>query len=127
MEFKFNVGDNVIYTKSGEESKLATIFKKRSNSNEPCYLIYKIEDKTAEDMVTEPELEESTKSSVIDHFWDKFTYDGNSLTASNFIINNILKNIGNVNNISWGPSDDKSKYSLKIEGLNTWDKDKVTN
>jgi len=64
---------------------------------------------------------------MVNYFWDKFTYDGNSLTGRNFIINNILKNIGNVNNISWGPSDDKSTYSLKIEGLNTWNKDKLTN
>lgn len=127
MEFNFNVGDNVIYQKIGEDSKLATIFKKRSNFKEPCYLIYKIEEQTAEDMVTESELEESTKSSVIDHFWDKFTYDGDNLKASNFIINNILKNIGNVNNISWGPDDTKSKYYLKIDGLNIWNKDKVSN
>ena len=126
MEFNFNVGDNVIYTKSGEESKLATIFKKRRNYKEPRYLIYKIGDKTSENMVNESELEESTKSAVIDYFWGKFVYDGNSLTASNFIINNILKNLGSVNNISWGPNDDKTKYFLKIEGLNSWNKDKTT-
>jgi hypothetical protein len=125
MEFKFNVADNVIYTKSGEESKLATIFKKRSNSNEPCYLIYKIEDKISEDMVTESELEVSTKIAVINHFWDKFIYDGNNMNASNFIIINILKNVGNVNNISWGPNSDKTKYFLKIEGENEWVKDKI--
>jgi|TARA_B110000977_G_C10738990_1_gene362246 hypothetical protein len=125
MEFKFNVTDNVIYTKSGEESKLATIFKKRSNSNEPCYLIYKIEDKTSEDMVTESELEASTKTAVINHFWDKFIYDGSNINASNFIINNILKNVGNVNNISWGPNSDNTKYILKIEDENEWSKDKI--
>ena len=125
MEFSFNVGDNVIYTKSGEESKLATIFKKRSNSSEPVYLIYKMEDKTAEDMVTESELETSTQTSVIDHFWAKFTYDGSNMNASNFIMTNIIKNIGNVDNISWGPNNDKTKYFLKIEGVNEWYKDKI--
>ena len=31
MEFKFNVGDNVVYKKDTPDSKLATIFKKRYN------------------------------------------------------------------------------------------------
>jgi len=40
-------------------------------------------------------------------------------------INNILKNIGNVDNVSWGPSDDGSKYIFEIKDVNTWEKDKV--
>ena len=44
---------------------------------------------------------------------------------NNFVINNILKNIGNVDNVSWGPSDDGSKYIFEIKDVNTWEKDKV--
>lgn len=125
MEFKYNVGDNVIYKKDTPDAKLATIFKKRANGSNPSYLIYKIEDKTALDLVLEGELSESSKNNVVDHFWNKLEYTGDTLQASNFVINNILKNIGNVDNVSWGPSDDGSKYIFEIKDVNTWEKDKV--
>ena len=101
------------------------LFKKRANGSNPSYLIYKIEDKTALDLVLEGELSESSKNNVVDHFWNKLEYTGDTLQASNFVINNILKNIGNVDNVSWGPSDDGSKYIFEIKDVNTWEKDKV--
>ena len=125
MEFKFNVGDNVVYKKDTVDAKLATIFKKRYNGSSASYLIYKIEDKTAIDLVLEGELSESSKNNVINHFWDKLVYTGNNLQASNFVINNILKNLGNVDNVSWGPNDDGSKYICESKNENTWEKDKT--
>ena len=125
MEFKFNVGDNVVYKKDTPDSKLATIFKKRYNGSSPSYLIYKIEDKTALDLVLEIELTESSKNNVIDHFWDKLIYTGDNLQASNYVINNILKNLGNVDNVSWGPSDDGTKYVFEIKNENRWEKTKT--
>ena len=41
------------------------------------------------------------------------------------MINNILKNLGNVDNVSWGPSDDGSKYVFEIKNENTWEKNKT--
>ena len=67
----------------------------------------------------------SSKNNVINHFWDKLVYNGNNLQASNFVINNILKNLGNVDNVSWGPNDDGSKYIFEIKNENTWEKDKT--
>ena len=125
MEFKFNVGDNVVYKKDTVDAKLATIFKKRYNGSSASYLIYKIEDKTAIDLVLEGELSESSKNNVINHFWDKLVYTGNNLQTSNFVINNILKNLGNVDNVSWGPNDDGSKYIFEIKNENNWEKDKT--
>ena len=125
MEFKFNVGDNVVYKKDTVDAKLATIFKKRYNGSSASYLIYKIEDKTAIDLVLEGELSESSKNNVINHFWDKLVYTGNNLQTSNFVINNILKNLGNVDNVSLGPNDDGSKYIFEIKNENTWEKDKT--
>ena len=93
MEFKFNVGDNVVYKKDTVDAKLATIFKKRYNGSSASYLIYKIEDKTAIDLVLEGELSESSKNNVINHFWDKLVYTGNciKLTSSLFNVKIILK------------------------------------
>ncbi len=125
MEFKFNVGDNVIYNPNNESSKFATIFKKRANSTSPCYLIYKIEDKSASDMIPETKLTACTIDEIINHFWDIFVYDGDNLKASNFIINNILKNVGNANNISWGPNKTNTMYTLKIQGKTPWLKNTV--
>ena len=120
MEFKFNIGDSVIYKKDNEVDKLATIFKKRSNKDSPKYLIYIMSDKTAEDMVDETLLTSTSIEKIVDSFWDKFVYTGDNLEASNYIINNILKNINNAQNISWGPNEDNTLYTLNIKNIRAW-------
>tara|TARA_B100001093_G_C26609302_1_gene919453 strand:- start:473 stop:856 length:384 start_codon:yes stop_codon:yes gene_type:complete len=120
MEFKFNIGDSVIYKKDNEVDKLSTIFKKRANRDTPKYLIYIMDDKTAEDMVDETLLTSTSIEKIVDSFWDKFVYTGNNLQASNFIINNILKNINNAQNISWGPNEDNTLYTLNIKDIRAW-------
>ena len=120
MEFKFNIGDSVIYKKDNEVDKLATIFKKRANSDTPKYLIYIMSDKTAEDMVDETLLTSTSIEKIVDSFWDKFVYTGDNLEASNYIINNILKNINNAQNISWGPNEDNTLYTLNIKDIRAW-------
>ena len=120
MEFKFNIGDSVIYKKDNEVDKLATIFKKRSNKDSPKYLIYIMSDKTAEDMVDETLLTSTSIEKIVDSFWDKFVYTGDNLEASNYIINNILKNINNAQNISWGPNEDNTLYTLNIKDIRAW-------
>ena len=120
MEFKFNIGDSVIYKKDNEVDKLATIFKKRSNKDSPKYLIYIMSDKTAEDMVDETLLTSTSIEKIVDSFWDKFVYTGDNLEASNYIIDNILKNINNAQNISWGPNEDNTLYTLNIKNIRAW-------
>jgi|TARA_B100000963_G_scaffold361869_1_gene400433 hypothetical protein len=120
MEFKFNIGDSVIYKKDNEVDKLATIFKKRSNKDSPKYLIYIMSDKTAEDMVDETLLTSTSIEKIVDSFWDKFVYTGDNLQASNYIIDNILKNINNAQNISWGPNEDNTLYTLNIKDIRAW-------
>jgi phosphoenolpyruvate synthase/pyruvate phosphate dikinase len=120
MEFKFNIGDSVIYKKDNEVDKLATIFKKRSNKDSPKYLIYIMSDKTAEDMVDETLLTSTSIEKIVDSFWDKFVYTGDNLQASNYIIDNILKNINNAQNISWGPNEDNTLYTLNIKNIRAW-------
>ena len=120
MEFKFNIGDSVIYKKDNEVDKLATIFKKRSNKDSPKYLIYIMSDKTAEDMVDETLLTSTSIEKIVDSFWDKFVYTGDNLEASNYIIDNILKNINNAQNISWGPNEDNTLYTLNIKDIRAW-------
>ena len=120
MEFKFNIGDSVIYKKDNEVDTLATIFKKRSNKDSPKYLIYIMSDKTAEDMVDETLLTSTSIEKIVDSFWDKFIYTGDNLQASNFIIDNILKNINNAQNISWGPNEDNTLYTLNIKDIRAW-------
>ena len=120
MEFKFNIGDSVIYKKDNEVDTLATIFKKRSNKDSPKYLIYIMSDKTAEDMVDETLLTSTSIEKIVDSFWDKFVYTGDNLQASNYIIDNILKNINNAQNISWGPNEDNTLYTLNIKDIRAW-------
>ena len=107
------------FPKTNLYEELITV-KKRSNKDSPKYLIYIMSDKTAEDMVDETLLTSTSIEKIVDSFWDKFIYTGDNLQASNFIIDNILKNINNAQNISWGPNEDNTLYTLNIKDIRAW-------
>lgn len=69
---------------------------------------------------------------VVNYFWDKFTYYGDNVKASKFIIKYILPSLGSWSSpsdgvdegkgISWGHNNDNTLYRLHIPGYALWTK-----
>ena len=104
MEYKFSVGDNVLYDNDGKK-ELCFIFKHRSHSQRPTYLVTDIK-------------------SVVDYYWNNINYTGDNGVMSNYIVNNILKNIATTKNVIWGPNISDQTYTLKIDKYPAWIKNK---
>ena len=119
MEYKFNVGDNVIYDNNGKK-EFCFIFKHRSHSNRPTYLLNNLETLRIIDQVEESSLEKTDIKSVVDYYWNNIEYTGDNGVMSSYIVNNILKNISNTKNIIWGPNKSDHTYTLKINNYPAW-------
>ena len=116
--YAFQTGQNVTY--NGE---VHTIFRKRGTDS-PQYLIRKITDGAVLDNVSEADLTLAECSDVINAVWPSFVYTGDNGAASQWVMNNIIKNMYQCNMKSeWGHNDDSSVYTYKM-GMMTWTKDR---
>jgi len=123
MEYKFSVGDNVLYDNDGKK-ELCFIFKHRSHSQRPTYLVNNLETSKILDQVEETSLEKTDIKSVVDYYWNNINYTGDNGVMSNYIVNNILKNIATTKNVIWGPNISDQTYTLKIDKYPAWIKNK---
>lgn len=116
--YAFTPGQNVQYN-----NEVHTIFRKRG-TDAPQYLIRKISDGSALDNVAEADLTLADCSDVINSVWPSFVYTGDNGSASQWVMNNVIKNMYQCNMQSeWGHNDDSSVYTYKM-GMMTWTKDR---
>ena len=116
--YAFQTGQNVLYN-----NEVHTIFRKRG-SDAPQYLIRKIADGSVLDNVAEADLTLADCADVINAVWPSFVYTGDNTAASQWVMNNIIKNMYQCNMKSeWGHNDDSSVYTYKM-GMMTWTKDR---
>ena len=116
--YAFTNGQNVLYN-----SEVYTIFRLRGNDS-PQYLIRKITDGTVLDNVNESDLTLGDCSDVINAVWPNFTYTGDNHAASQWVLNNVIKNMCQCNMRSeWGHNEDSTVYTYKM-GMTTWTKNK---
>lgn len=116
--YAFSAGQNVLYN-----SEVYTIFRLRGNDS-PQYLIRNIVDGTALDNVNESDLTLGECSDVINAVWPTFTYTGDNGAASQWVMNNVIKNMYQCNMKSeWGHNEDSTAYTYKM-GMMTWTKNK---
>ena len=119
MSHTYSTGSNVSY-----DSKCCTIFKLRTVEGQPAYLIREIVSGTVHDNVLESNISTCDISEIITMKWNGFVYNGNNSQASNWVFDNIIKNIANASDLSWGPNADSTSYTFSTAG-NTWTKAKT--
>ena len=112
--YTHKTGSNVKYN-----SKCCTVFRHRNISGEPGYLLREIFTGTVHDNILQTDITTCPLTDIVDHYWAIFTYNGNNGIAGNFIVNNIVKNIGSATNLSWGPNTDGTAYVFTASGQ-TW-------
>lgn len=111
-------GKNVTYN-----SEFYTVLLPRTVNGSPGYLLKKITDDSSIDNVLETECSDCNNISLIDSIWPNFSYNGNNPTASNWIINNLIRHLCDTGKINMGPNADNSVYSFSInDGANVWTK-----
>ena len=116
--YAFSNGQNVLYN-----SEVYTIFRLRGDAS-PQYLLRKITDGVVVDNVNESDLTLGECSDVINAVWPNFTYTGDNHVASQWILNNVIKNMCQCNMKSeWGHNEDSTVYTYKM-GMMTWTKNK---
>jgi hypothetical protein len=117
--YAFTPGQNVTY--NGE---VHTVFRKRG-TDAPQYLIRKVNDGSVLDNIAEADLTLAECSDVINAVWPSFVYTGDNGAASQWVMNNIIKNMYQCNMQSeWGHNEDSSVYTYKM-GMMTWTKDRT--
>ena len=123
MAHAYNVSDNVTYN-----SKCCTVFKQPGKrgivDTSAGYLIREIKTGTVHDDVVESNLSACNCTTVCNASWPDFTYTGNNIAASAWIMTNLIKPIGHANNLDWGPNADSTQYHFTMEGT-TWTKNKA--
>ena len=116
--YAFSNGQNVFYN-----SDVYTIFRLRGDVL-PQYLIRKITDGTILDNISESELTLAECQDVVNAIWPVFVYTGDNGAASQWVMNNVIKNMGQCNmRTEWGHNEDSSVYTYKM-GMMTWTKNK---
>tara|TARA_B110000495_G_C22452182_1_gene282375 strand:+ start:67 stop:438 length:372 start_codon:yes stop_codon:yes gene_type:complete len=121
----FNTGDTVLYSKDDSSSCLAIIFKKDTSLANTTYIIKDIETNNTITEVLENSLDICPPNILVDFFWNQITYTGNNGDISKYIVNHILKNVGNSSQIVWGPNDTNTEYKLTMKDYEPWVKQKV--
>ena len=117
-EYIYNVGDNVCYNNA-----CCMIFRKRVKNNLPAYLILELDSKITHDNILESDCVSCTASDIINHFWSQFNYTGDNKSASDFMINCLIKKISSLQGIEFGPNEDNTVYTFSINnGANVWTK-----
>ena len=117
--YSFTTGQNVTYN-----SEIYTIFRKRG-SDSPQYLIRKISDGTVLDNINESDLTVATCMQVVNAMWPSFTYTGDNGAASQWVVNNIIRNMYECNMKStYGPNNDSTVYTYTM-GTTSWTKNRT--
>lgn len=110
-------GANVVY-----QSKCCFVTRKtKKDDGTLTYSLRNFEDDVSINDVLETDLTPCTNKQIIDKCWQMFTYNKNNAEASKWVLNNILKNLKSANNISFGPNEDNTVYTLSI-GSDSWTK-----
>ena len=116
--YAFTPGQNVQYN-----NEIYTIFRKRGTDS-PQYLIRNISNGSVLDNIAEADLTLADCADVINFVWPSFVYTGDNGAASQWVMNNIIKNMYQCDMKSeWGHNDDSSVYTYKM-GMMTWTKDR---
>ena len=117
--YKYEKGSNVCHN-----GGCYTVFRHRDVSGSPGYLIRKVDDGTVIDNVLESNCMDCDCNAIIDLFWPNFTYTGDNLEASKWIMNNLIKNMHCCENISYGHNSDSTVYTFSCDD-GTWTKNKT--
>ena len=117
--YKYTNGSNVCHN-----GGCYTIFRQRDVSGAPAYLIRKVDDGTVLDNVLESQCMDCDCKEIIDLFWPNFVYTGNNGEASQWVMNNLIKNCSSLSNISYGHNNDSSVYTFSCD-KGTWTKNKT--
>ena len=115
---KYSKGSNVSYN-----SAYYTVFRHRDVNGSPGYLLRKIVDGTVVDNVLESACSDCDCSAIINTLWPNFTYTGDNGAASNWIMNNLIKNMHCCENVNYGHNSDSSVYTFSCDD-GTWTKNK---
>ena len=117
--YAFSNGQNVKYN-----NEVYTIFRLRGDVS-PQYLLRNITDGDVVDNVNETDLTLAECKDVINAMWASFVYTGDNAAASQWVMNNVIKNMHQCNMKSeWGHNEDSTVYTYKM-GMMTWTKDRT--
>tara|TARA_B100001094_G_scaffold294387_1_gene314978 strand:- start:13189 stop:13554 length:366 start_codon:yes stop_codon:yes gene_type:complete len=108
----FIAGQSVMYN-----SKCCTVFRTPGKSvfrDATGYLIKENKTQVVHDNVQEGELSSCSTIDICNECWGDFTYTGDNQEASKWIINYLLKHLGNGNQIEWGSNSDNTQYFFKV-------------
>ena len=118
--YNYSQGENVKYN-----SNCYTIFKLREVSGSAGYLLRNIVNGNVEDNILESNCSDCNCSDIINVLWPSFTYTGNNQAASQWMLNNLVKNMHHATGLQWGPNSNSTIYTFSINsGANTWTKNK---
>ena len=119
--YTYNNGENVTYN-----TEHYTILLQRDVSDAAGYLLKKISDDSAVDNILETECTACSNITIVDFKWPDFTYNGNNATASNWIMQNVIRHLNNTGKISVSHNADNTVYTSSInDGANVWTKNKA--
>lgn len=118
MSHTHRTGSNVCYN-----DKQCTVFKLRTVDSQPAYLLREIETGAVHDNVLESAVMACSINEIIDNKWATFNYTGDNGHASNWILNNLIKNIASATGLSWGANENNTEYRFTASGQ-TWTKTK---
>ena len=114
-------GKNVTYN-----SEHCLVLLPREVDGAAAYLLKKISDGAAMDNVLETDCSACDCVALIDSIWPNFSYNGNNGTASNWIMNNLIKYLCDTGKLNMGPNADNSVYTFSVnDGANVWTKNKA--
>lgn len=119
MSHTYSSGNNVHYN-----SACCTVFRTRTVSGNPAYLLREIASGTAHDNVLETAVTACSTADVVNSKWSGLTYSGDNGAASSWIVNNLIKNISGATGLQWGPNGNNTVYTFTASGT-TWTKNKA--
>ena len=116
--YNYNNSANVCYN-----SGCYTVFRLRDVNGAAGYLLRKVDDGTVVDNVLESDCTDCTCTTIINLFWSDFVYTGNNGAASLWVMNNLIKNMCQCSNVSYGPNGDSTVYTFSCSD-GSWTKQK---
>jgi hypothetical protein len=117
--YTFSASQNVTYN-----GDICTIFRQRGTDSAQ-YLIRRITDGTVTDNVNESDLTLAACADVVNAMWPSFTYTGDNGAASQWVMNNVVKNMCQCDmNSTWSGNADSTTYTYTM-GSTSWTKNKA--
>ena len=118
ITYKYQPGQNVCHM-----MQCYMVFRLREVEGAPAYLIRRCDTGEMKDLVLESDCMDCTVNEVVDKMWPSFVFTGDIVAASNWITQNILKKVSQLNNLRWGPNADHTQYTFSCDA-GTWTKNK---